>query len=289
MKRAVFDTLLYIALALVCALAGSTMVWTFVSVAGITETPETWVEANPLAPMVAMWALLVPATIAFARTRGLDRAGLGLRRRRPGPELALGLAFGVTMIAIPAGLGRLLGGYVPATVDTPSGAAALPLLGGVVPALLLAAFGEEVAFRGFVQPLWQRVGGVRAGLLVSSLLFTIVHASNPGLAPAGIAGILLAGVWLGLARLLSGSLWLPAGLHAGWNIATSTVFGLPVSGFEQPALLRWAPTDGTWARGLLGGGFGPEEGLAFHGSLVLGIVAMLVLAPLLREPDAPGD
>lgn len=285
MKRAVFDTLLYVGLALLCGLGGAGMAWVFAEVAGVPGGAAAWVASRPLVPTIAMWALLLPTTLAFARARGLDRAAVGIRRRRPGPELALGLLLGGAMIAGPALLGRLLGGYEPAQSAVATGADALPLLAGLLPALLLAGFGEELAFRGFLLPIWQRAGGLRAGLFVSSLLFTAVHASNPGVTASGFAGILLAGLWLGLARALSGSLWFPAGLHAGWNIATSTAFGLPVSGFELPSLLRWAPTDGAWARGLLGTGFGPEEGLAFHAALVLGTVAVLVLGPLLREAE----
>jgi hypothetical protein len=71
-----------------------------------------------------------------------------------------------------------------------------------------------------------------------------------------IAIALEAGVLLALAYATTNRLWLPIGLHAGWNFAEGTIFGTSVSGHAAtPSLLRGA-LQGPAA--LTGGSFGPE-------------------------------
>jgi len=40
------------------------------------------------------------------------------------------------------------------------------------------------------------------------------------------------------AYIRSGQLWLPIGLHMGWNLCEGVIFGFPVSGLDIYQLLR---------------------------------------------------
>lgn len=182
-----------------------------------------------------------------------------------------GLALGTAVMGVIVGLGVLGGAYT---------LAAEPLLPALaqqlfwVPVLLIAAHFEELVLRGYVlQNLARRRLGV--GLGISSVLFALLHAANPNIAQLGAGGVLLillnitlSGLWLGTAYVRSGDLWLPTGLHLGWNWAQGMVFGLPVSGMEFPAFARGSIVD---AGGYLhGGAFGPESSL-------VGTVLLLLL------------
>ena len=85
---------------------------------------------------------------------------------------------------------------------------------------IAAGAGEEIAFRGFL--LWYAAGlvGAPAGLLLSSLLFGLMHAYQRarGMAWASAAGLVLGGAYLA-----SGSLLLVIWMHATWNMASFTV------------------------------------------------------------------
>ena len=82
-----------------------------------------------------------------------------------------------------------------------------------------------------------------------------------------------AGLLLGLAYALTDHLWLPIGLHAGWNLAEGTIFGTQVSGHEATDAMLHGILTGPPA--LTGGSFGPE---ASYVAIVVCVAASAVLA-----------
>jgi hypothetical protein len=101
----------------------------------------------------------------------------------------------------------------------------------------------------------------------------------------GALGAFIAGLWLGLAFLESGSLLFAAGLHLGWNAASALVLGLPVSGLALPSLLRWLPSGDPAEQIFWGGSYGPEEGIAFHAALALAVLGCARIGRWLRLPE----
>jgi len=71
----------------------------------------------------------------------------------------------------------------------------------------------------------------------------------------------------GVAFWFTKSIWLPLGLHFGWNFVQGSIWGLPVSGLSHPSILR-ALENGP--AHLTGGSYGPEAGL-------IGIAARFVV------------
>jgi hypothetical protein len=87
-------------------------------------------------------------------------------------------------------------------------------------------------------------------------LFGLLHAANPGATPVSTVAIALeAGALLGVAYSASGSLWLPIGLHSGWNFTEGGVFGTAVSGGQSHGLIESVLSGPTL---VTGGTFGPE-------------------------------
>lgn len=285
-----------VAAAVVMALGQALVLGLVAAVRGIQGAPvdaasmATWASSHPLLVTGGSWLLLLPLVRllggALSASSGED-FGIVPGGRRP---VALGFALGAALLLLPAGIGALLGAYAHPTSEVATGLAALPAILVTLPLLAVLAFGEELLFRGFLMRYWRGMGP-RGVLLMTSLAFALVHSANPSASVLGGVGVLLAGLTLGVARMASGGLWLPWGVHLGWNAATALALGLPVSGFELPALLRWAPRDSEWARGLLGGGFGPEEGLAYHAAWVLGLVVVLAVGPAFQDgpPSSRGE
>src|SRR5471030_2266301 len=76
---------------------------------------------------------------------------------------------------------------------------------------------------------------------------------------SSVAIALEAGILLGAAYALTGRLWLPIGLHLGWNFAEGSIFGMAVSGGSQKGSLITGELHGSNL--LTGGVFGPEASI----------------------------
>ena len=84
---------------------------------------------------------------------------------------------------------------------------------------------------------------------------------------AAVLGLLVGGLFLAYGYVRTRSLWLPVGLHIGWNFFEGVVFGFPVSGLDIYPLLRIKVNGPVlWT----GGAFGPEAGLIVLPALILG-------------------
>jgi len=132
---------------------------------------------------------------------------------------------------------------------------------------VMVGWTEELLSRGYhLQNLESGLNTFWA-VFLSSAVFGIMHLGNPNAKWISAAGILLAGIFLAFGYLRTRQLWLPIGLHIGWNFFEGAVCGFPVSGLDIYQLTR-ITVDGPelWT----GGPFGPEAGLVLIPALILG-------------------
>ncbi|MCH2085050.1 MAG: CPBP family intramembrane metalloprotease [Saprospiraceae bacterium] len=95
---------------------------------------------------------------------------------------------------------------------------------------LVAAWFEEVLFRGYIQTMLSEHLGAKAGLYISAILFGLVHIPNENFTIVGGLNIILAGLLLGVVYLRTRRLWAVTGLHFAWNYFQGVVYGFGVSG-----------------------------------------------------------
>jgi uncharacterized protein len=156
-----------------------------------------------------------------------------------------------------------------------------PLAGGLLVALC-AAIIEEIIFRGFLFRLSAKLIGMWGALVLTSVLFGAAHAFNKGATLGSSVAIALeAGVLLGAAYALTQRLWLPIGLHLGWNFAEGSVFGMSVSGGTKKTSLIVGTLSGPDA--LTGGAFGPEASIV--AVVVCLAAALFLLWRIVRPPS----
>jgi uncharacterized protein len=124
-----------------------------------------------------------------------------------------------------------------------------------------AAVTEELLFRGVLFRHVERLLGTWLAFLLSAAVFGAVHLTNPNADLWGAFCVAVAGGgMLTSAYIATRSLWLPIGLHFGWNVAASAIFSTEVSGNGTPKGLLDASTSGNaW---ISGGAFGPEASLS---------------------------
>lgn len=97
--------------------------------------------------------------------------------------------------------------------------------------MLLIALTEEIAFRGYVLGRMLHAGVNRyAALLLSSILFSLMHIFNPNFSCMSFLNLTLAGVLLGSTYIYTRNLWFPIALHLFWNWFQGPVLGFEVSG-----------------------------------------------------------
>jgi membrane protease YdiL (CAAX protease family) len=179
-----------------------------------------------------------------------------------------GLALGVTLFSAVILVLWLLRVYHLHAQGTSAG------LGAGALAALLAATVEETLIRGFLFRIVRMLGGTWIALIVSSVFFGAAHAFNPGATVTSSLAIALeAGVLLAAAYVLTGRLWFPVGLHAGWNFSEGSLYGLSISGFTAKNALTHGSLSGPVI--LTGGSFGPEA------SIVAVLLCFGVAIPLL--------
>lgn len=202
-----------------------------------TDFQRYFDRAMFLAALLLLWPTVRALRIGHWR-------GLGLRPdRRPAWHLLLGFVAAGGLLWV-MGAGLWSGAIYTRRMPVP-----WSVLGSVLLTAGFVAFIEEWFFRGALFGLILRSARPLPGLLFVSALFAVLHFlkpeenvipsgnvgwlsgfvllphsfwqfGNPLLLLSGFTTLFCVGMILGAARLLTRSLWLPIGLHAGW------VFGL---------------------------------------------------------------
>lgn len=150
-----------------------------------------------------------------------------------------------------------------ATLDAPT----LMGLGYWAFAFILVGWGEELLSRGYMLQNLEEGVGLNWAIFISSAIFGLLHAFNPDASIAAILGILGAGYFLAYGYIRTRQLWLPVGLHIGWNFFEGPIFSFPVSGIETIKLLNHEVTGPVL---ITGGPFGPEAGLIMLPAMAIG-------------------
>ena len=116
---------------------------------------------------------------------------------------------------------------------------------------LQSAF-EEVMFRGWLlQGLGLLFGNRWVPLLITSLVFGIMHMMNPEVNAFG-TGIMFInyasfGLFLGMIAVMDEGLEIPIAIHAANNIYASTIVTFPDSALQTQALFSANNMDGGWS------------------------------------------
>ena len=177
-----------------------------IAFAGIFEVFGLRISENaginsPQDPYQSTLVEYIPQIIAFLTAFFVMRkylfrrsfAEMGLTRKNLIPDLGKG--FGMSVILIISGFVILL---VLQKINYTGTVFNLKQFSGLLVLFLFQSWSEEIMSRGFLLATVAHYFGDLAGLIVSSLLFSLLHFFNPDFAWIGAANIFLAGVALGL-------------------------------------------------------------------------------------------
>jgi membrane protease YdiL (CAAX protease family) len=122
-------------------------------------------------------------------------------------------------IAVGALALRLGAPSVPSPVDMlMAGKRSIAIVGAIV--VILGPMVEELVFRGFLQPLFSKTLGSVAGILISAVLFGLMHGPQIKWTWQVVLAITVAGAAFGYVRERTGSTLASIAAHVGFN-ATS--------------------------------------------------------------------
>ena len=220
-------------------------------------------QGTEIGAIIAEGVFATAAVAAFLlMVRFADRrspASAGLTRRGLALETGLGLLGGGLLFSLVIGALAALGAYHVGGIN-PHARLLVPLL-----LFLLVAVSEEIVFRGYIFQTLEGRWGTGIALAVSASLFGLIHLSNP------ISGLTLgqklvgplflvieASIPMTAGFLLTRRMWLPIGIHWGWNFFESAVYGSTDSGLPADPLFTLLRSHLSGPFPVTGGAFGPE-------------------------------
>ena len=100
-------------------------------------------------------------------------------------------------------------------------------------AVLIAPLAEETIFRGYLYPMFARWFGVIPSIVVTGVLFGLMHGPQLGGAKSLIAVMSLVGIIFTMVRARTGSVFASYLMHLGYNSLIGVSLVLATHGFTQ--------------------------------------------------------
>jgi membrane protease YdiL (CAAX protease family) len=252
------------------------LVWQLLAVVAVAIIGRTISAAVGDSPWLALGAGLATGAASIAVygwvvRRTEHRSPVELSLKGAATSVSWSTLLGVALFGAVIAIIAISGYYVVNGLGAPAGA--IGLLGFMAG----AAVTEELVFRGILIRIVEERTGTWIALVLIGLLFGMLHLLNPSATLGGALAIAIeAGGMLTAAYVATRKLWVPIGLHFGWNFAASAIFSTTVSGSNTPQGLLDATMSGPAL--VTGGDFGPEGSLYAVAFGVLATGAFMWLA-----------
>ncbi|MBS9784526.1 MAG: CPBP family intramembrane metalloprotease [Oceanivirga sp.] len=138
---------------------------------------------------------------------------------------------------------------------------------------------EELIYRSYLMPHFSKSIGKFFAIILSSVLFTFLHALNPGMTIMPVINLFIASLVFSLVYYIYGNLWLSGFIHAIWNYSQGFIYGSLVSGISlKQTVLKSIPIQNKDL--ISGGNFGFEGSIS---TSVLGIILIILLLRLIQK------
>lgn len=232
----------------------------------LAATPS-WMTVVTL--FLTAFEILVPLIYCrFIEKRKLET--MGFIKKDMLRQYAIGFGLGTVMVSLPVVICLITGTATFNGVSPTFGVGMfiLFLLG-----YLVQGMAEEVLCRGYLMVSVGRRYSAAVAVIVSSVIFALLHTANPGISVLAMVNLTLFGVFAGMYIIRTGNIWGAAAIHSAWNFFQGQFWGIAVSGSDVKCTVFEI---GLTENGKLinGGAFGLEGGLAVTIVLVVGIVIL---------------
>jgi membrane protease YdiL (CAAX protease family) len=223
-------------------------------------------------PLRVVWPMPLAALLSFLSyrlftTRIEKRLPTELAFPGAAREVGAGIGLGAALGLAVAGVLAVAGAFV-----ITGSSAGWEFLIKCLPEQIMVATFEELMFRAVLFRIVEQRWGTRTALAVSFVLFALVHLQNDNISALAVLNTGVVSVTLCGAYMLTRRVWLPIGIHFGWNFLYDGFFAVPLSGHAARGWLQVSLPGPEW---LTGGAYGVEASVVTL--LVWGVATVLVL------------
>jgi len=227
-------------------LVGLNMAVVYLGIDNLPEPQATWLD-------MARLAVMFPALIYFYRlfARKIEQREAyefttkgALSESLVGILAAVFIIGGTVAVMWATGVYRIVGFNEPSLVFN---------------FLLLYATGsllQEIMARLLIFRLTEEMFGTWAAIIISSVIFGLLHAANPNQTPLSIFTLTITSFAFIGPFILTRRIWMVWGVHFGWNFTQAGIFGMPNSGIPFSGWIEPVIEGPLW---LTGGAVGVEN------------------------------
>ncbi len=240
----------------------------------ITVNLTEFLMTSDTATILMLFSTVIMILGAIIYCRFIERRSLrtmGFRRGNALRNYLLGLGVGTGIFTVAVLICMATGtvDFLGVSKDFSAGIIVFFFLG-----YLVQGMSEEVLCRGYFMISFARKNSLWAAVIANSLVFALLHLSNPSMGLLPLINLTLFGIFASVYMIKSGDIWGAAAIHSAWNFVQGNIFGIQVSGLgKQESVFSVALKEGGSL--INGGGFGLEGGLAV--TLVLVVATIIVL------------
>lgn len=144
---------------------------------------------------------------------------------------------------------------------------------------IIQGLAEEVMCRGFLITSIARRYSVTTAVLISSILFSVLHLGNAVFSKMSLLSLInlfLFGLFASLLFIRTENILFVGAFHSAWNLVQGNVYGIPVSGVKNVPTI-WTVIAENGKDLIHGGDFGLEGGLVVTGILLVGCLILLFI------------
>lgn len=156
---------------------------------------------------------------------------LGFTKDNSFKKYLYGFGIGILLMSLVVLVGSLLGAF-----EVSFALGGKDLISGLFPILLMMVGfiiqggSEEVLTRGFIFTRVASRYNIPLGIALSVIVFTALHALNPGMTLLPIINLALFALFAALYMIHSKNIWGICGFHSSWNWFQGNIYGIKVSG-----------------------------------------------------------
>ena len=173
---------------------------------------------------------IILVTLGYCKfIEGRSFESMGFRKKTVVLDYVKGLMVGLFLLAGVYIILLLLSNiqFIELNKDIDYGILFLLFLGFVIQGM-----GEEVLCRGYIMVSLGRRFGLVAGVILNSLIFSLLHLFNDSISYISLFNIFVVGIFFSLYMIYTENIWGVGAVHTMWNFAQGNIFGIPVSGID---------------------------------------------------------